>query len=295
MTLRSGAIDFFVIGSMKSATTDLCDWLDAQPGVAVSDPKEPCIFVSDDAVAHWTPRLESLFPSGSEQYVRGEGSTDYTKFPLVEGVPRRLHQTFPDARLVYLMRHPVARMLSQYSFEWRLGRYSASFEEALASYPDLLDNSRYALQLTQWLEVFPPEQILPVFYETYSHSPRDEVARVLPFIGAAIDTVVEPGTSRSNVTATIVPPTLARRLLRDSLIGRVVRPAVPDFVIDAYRGRLTRKSTPRVSDDLSGRLVATLDEDLAELGDLLGIPHLSCETWHEVTRTARPVLHGRSA
>ena len=63
----------------------------------------------------------------------------------------------PEARLVYLVRDPIERLVSSYRFDrWIAGRDQASLEEQLADLDGsrYVATSRYALQLDQYLASF---------------------------------------------------------------------------------------------------------------------------------------------
>lgn len=283
-------IDFFVVGAMKAATSSLCEWLHAQPGISISNPKEPGIFVSEASVKLWESRLHELYREAPAGTLLGEGSTDYAKYPDIPGVPERLRRMHPRARMIYMMRHPVERALSQYRFEWLLGGRTMTFGEALAGNRGLLSYSRYFYQLEQWLTHFPSNQVLLVFTESFEANPEAEVQRVRSFLGLAPSAVVKPENPRSNETATLVRPSLARRLLRESWLGEFVRPVVPDAIVRRYRRHLNVKSNPEVSQTQMEAMIETFDRDLAQLSELVQVPGLTCANWLERAPTATPVL-----
>jgi hypothetical protein len=290
MKLELSDIDFFVVGAMKSATSSLCDWLDAQPGIVMSSPKEPGIFVSDEAVAHWSDRLDTLYPSADSHVLRGDGSTDYAKHPVIAGVPERLVRTCPEAKIVYMMRHPLQRTISQFRFEWLLGGRSVEFSRALEENPGLISFSDYALQLSQWSRVLPPERILLMFTEAFARDPAAQVRRVLDFLEVDTDEVVEPQHQRTNVTSTLVRPTRTRRLLRSSWLGRRVRPLIPEVVVGRYRDRVAARSRPSLTTEQEQELINRLDEDLVDLGKLLSLPDLNCQNWYAIAGETDPTM-----
>lgn len=284
-------IDVFVIGAMKAATTGMCDWLGVQPGLTVCEPKEPAIFVSDEAARDWSPRIGTLFPRAGVDDLRIDGSTDYAKAPAVAGVPARVARHNPEARIVYLMRHPVERAISQYRFEWLLGGRSLPFERALEANPSLVDNGRYAFQLEQWLEHFGPDRFLLAFSESFFRDTAHEVGRVRDFLGLDPDErVAVPPVAHSNETAMLVMRSARLRALRGSRIGRAARALVPHTAVDRYKRRVQQRSRPEVSESTRARLHEVFDRDLERLRSLTGGPALTCETWHETTRTWTPAL-----
>jgi hypothetical protein len=79
---------FVVIGAMKAGTVSLRHYLDEHPDV---------------------------FLDGADQAAAiGECSPSYTMAPAFRGVAERMAQVIPDARLVYVVRDPIARMQSMY-------------------------------------------------------------------------------------------------------------------------------------------------------------------------------------
>src|SRR4051794_39122806 len=58
---------------------------------------------------------EAQFRGAEAAKVRGESSPSYSMHPWVPGVPERVHAAIPDAKLIYLVRDPIERMVSQYA------------------------------------------------------------------------------------------------------------------------------------------------------------------------------------
>lgn len=107
-----------VIGAAKCGTTSLHRYLGRHPDIGMSHPKEPRHFVRAD----WEARLgeQRLFDRMGST-IRGESSTDYTKFPLWQDIPRRIHWVIPDAKLIYVVGDPVRRIVAQYVEAQRAG------------------------------------------------------------------------------------------------------------------------------------------------------------------------------
>ena len=73
--------DFLIIGAMKCATTSLHDQLAAQPGLFMSEPKEPFFFSNDEVYARGIDWYAGLFAGAAAGDLCGESSTHYTKLP----------------------------------------------------------------------------------------------------------------------------------------------------------------------------------------------------------------------
>src|SRR5438552_836610 len=95
----------------------------------------------------------------------GEASTVYTKFPRYQGVAERMAKVVPHARLIYVVRHPIDRIRSHYEHRVASGAETAAMEDAVFDNPIYIDYSRYALQVEQYLEDFPREQLLIISSE----------------------------------------------------------------------------------------------------------------------------------
>jgi hypothetical protein len=77
----------------------------------------------------------------------------YTRFPGSLGVAARIGEVLPRARLIYVVRHPIERMISQYKFNVSM-HWEKRPLDALEGNSLYLDGSRYATQVEQYLEYF---------------------------------------------------------------------------------------------------------------------------------------------
>jgi hypothetical protein len=183
--------NFLVIGAMKSGTTSLHRYLGRHPQVFTSKHKEPEFFASGGKVGTWDRGLlwyEELFAEAGDALAVGEASISYTQYPLFEGVPARIVQVLPDVRLVYLVRHPIDRMVSHFWMRIRNGRETEkSIDKALHADSHYLDISRYAMQIEQYLEYFPLEGMLIVKSEDLRAEREATLRRIYAFLGVDPD------------------------------------------------------------------------------------------------------------
>jgi hypothetical protein len=171
-----------VIGAMKAGTTSLHHYLSGHPDVAMSSDKEPRFFTTEGNWDRGRGWYESQFQTGKP--VRGESTPDYTKFPRHAGVPARMHALIPDAKLVYLVRDPVQRLVSHYIDAYSFGRLNASLDEVLES-PEgrhLVSCSKYFMQVSQYLPYYDENMILVVTTEDLQADPRSTLAAIFRFL-----------------------------------------------------------------------------------------------------------------
>lgn len=185
--------NFFVIGAAKAGTTSLHSYLDSHPEVCMSPIKEPEYFLpppprpgSTQPAADALRRdiYETLFAQAGNALAVGEASVRYTSHPFRPGVPERIAALIPDAKLVYLVREPVARMVSQWMHNNRFGSEERSVEEALRSDRYLLLSS-YAYQAERFLQHFPAEQLLVIVSEELRARRVQTLQRVWRFLGVS--------------------------------------------------------------------------------------------------------------
>jgi hypothetical protein len=163
---RHGALpNLIVVGGLKCGTTSLHHYLNLHPEIAMSRPKELNFFVAElnwDLGPDW---YASHFDRAAP--VRGETSPHYTNLPRFGGVAARMRDVLgAEARIVYMVRDPIDRMLSQYLHNVGGGYESRPLETALAN-PDsaYVARSRYAMQAEPYLEAFGAERVLIVTRE----------------------------------------------------------------------------------------------------------------------------------
>jgi Sulfotransferase family len=176
-----------VIGAMKAATSAVHAYLDAHPCISMSRPKELNFFNGppdpphDDESSWWRT---GQWHRGVEWYARqfdpeaavtGESSPAYSA-PSAPEVPARMAAVVPDVRLVYLVREPFDRALSQYRHHQRDGTERRPAVEALLDPgSQYLARSRYGERLEPFLHHFPRCRLHVVVQERLLTRRRDEV------------------------------------------------------------------------------------------------------------------------
>jgi hypothetical protein len=284
-SLKTRLPHFVIIGAMKSATSSLYDQLSAQPGIFMCTPKEPNFFSDADQYAKGMPWYENLFASADEGSLLGEASTHYTKLPIHPETVQRLKEHLPDARFIYVMRHPVNRLVSHYIHEWSTGVYNCGIEEAIDKYPELVAYGRYAMQLDSYFDAFGRAAVLPVFFDRLLSEPQIELERICHFIGYKGQPVWIQDLKPDNVSSERIRKFPGYQLLVDSgLATWLRRHFVPQALRDAVKKKLRMRDRPTLSETAQARLEIEFDRDLEILGKMLGV-NLNCKNFKQVTST----------
>lgn len=279
--------DFIVIGAMKSATTTLHEQLARQPGVIMSRPKEPNYF-SDDAHYARGPRWYAThFRGAGEGDLCGESSTHYTKLPTYPETVGRMARDLPGVKLVYVMRHPIDRLVSHHRHEQNVGRIDRGLglDRAVERFPELVDYGRYALQLTPYLGAFGRQRVLPVFFRRLVEHPDAELARIGRFLGLPRPARWDPTVGVRNAGADRLRPSPLRHALATApLLTPVRQRLIPSALYSPLKALWRdRIENPPLGPELAARLRRLFDEDLARLGSWLGV-RLDCDNFRQATR-----------
>ena len=148
----------------------------------MSKPKELNFFVEE---LNWDLGLDwyrARFDGRS--VVRGESSPHYTNLPRFTGVAERIHRHCPDARLIYMARDPIDRVLSHWTHATGAGYESGRMVDVLSK-PDTayVHRSMYWMQLQPYLDLFESEQIA-IFTQEELQARREETIRAaFRFVG----------------------------------------------------------------------------------------------------------------
>jgi len=244
----------------------------------MSEPKEPNFFGDDDTYGRGLEWYESLFDSTPPGWLCGESSTHYSKRDEYPRACERLHRHDPDLRLVYVMRHPIARLVSHYRHEWIEGTIRTPIDQAVLEHPALMLQSCYAWQLAPYLQRFGPERVLPVFFERLNRWPQAELERVARHVGAEGDVLWRDDLGAFNRSADRRRRDPVLQTIRRVPGARSVARLLPRPFVQRIESRWKSHEAPSLSPEAAERLSRIFDRDLLRLGRWLGAP-LDCRSY----------------
>ena len=174
--------DFVIIGAQKCGTTALHAYLQRHPEVSMSRPKELDYFIAEMNLSKGLDWYHDRFDP--EAKVRGESSPNYTAYPRLDGVPGRMAELLPDAKLIFMVRDPIDRVRAGWLHRYSNRTESRPMREAvLDPTQSYVDRSRYHLQLTQFLEHYPIDRVLLLEQDELLNERRETLGRVYRFLG----------------------------------------------------------------------------------------------------------------
>lgn len=285
---RAAGPDLMIIGAMKCATSTLHVQLARQAGFFMTTPKEPNFFSDDDIYGRGMDWYRGLFAAAPVGALRGESSTHYTKLPTHPRTVDRVVEHGLSPRVIYIMRDPIERLVSQYIHEWTENRARGSIDEAIDEIPGLVDYGRYAMQLEPWVEALGRQRVLLVFFERLRSQPQEQLERVCRFLGYGGAAEWDEGAGRDNVSS----ERLRKSRVRDAIVNapglaQLRRGLVPKAVRNRIKRRWQMTERPRLSEGSVARLRAVYDEDLAKVGLWTGLA-LTAAGFGEVAAAADP-------
>lgn len=163
-------------------------WLAAHPEVGASKAKETFFFADDvnrfnqgcNYIENGLEAYSSHFKHIADKHIRFEATAPYMYYKTaIKGISE-----LPETpKLLFILREPAARLLSQYQFErYRTHRVGCSFEEYLIE-PGLFQHGNYAAYLQKWYSSFPANHIKLVQFEKIMASPIEGMKEIAAWLG----------------------------------------------------------------------------------------------------------------
>ena len=175
---------FLICGAKKAGTTALARYLAGHPNVVMSRPKETGFF--GDNYSKGPEWLKTHFPHHDGEDAVGEGSVHTMYYPES---PRRIQETIPDARLLFLLRNPIERLYSHYYYDLRCGHLdpSTSFQDVIyrgetPRHRRMIEMGFYDEQLARFGEHF-EGQMLILLNRDLRDRTQETVQQALSFLG----------------------------------------------------------------------------------------------------------------
>lgn len=168
---------FFVIGPPRTGTSWVHEILRGRTALPEAT-KETRFF--DTHFHRGMKWYRAHFPHLATEQRVGEIAPTYFASTLAR---ERIARTVPHARIICIFRNPVDRVLSLYRVKRAYGMIPWKFEQALIHDPELMESSRYATHLRDWLRIFGGHNVHVGFYEDLRDRSQVFVDELADFIG----------------------------------------------------------------------------------------------------------------
>lgn len=243
MAARAPVPDVVIGGAPRSGTTFLAELLSKHPGVFMARPIAPepkvCLRPHPRGDAGMLADYAGFFAAAPAGTLRVEKTTNYLENDAARA---RLASILPEARMLFILREPVARAYSNWKWSTKNGLETLPFEQAVAlegqranplgpereaARPfDYMLRGRYGTFAAQWQALFGAGRIRFFLFEHAMHDPEAFVAELQDWMG--LDPLPWSALETGKINATEsdmddLDPALAARL-RDQ-----IRPEVDQF------------------------------------------------------------------
>jgi hypothetical protein len=193
--------NFFIIGAAKAATTSLSSLLALHPQAGIVRNKEPHFFSYDHFYKQGWQKYLKLFDHCVKEKAIGDASTSYSRIRYYPAAVERIKLHVPNAKIIYMVRHPLERMESAYSEHACTpgGQVFLSVNDAVRLQPMIVDSSRYWEVFEAYRQKFGESKIKIVWFEEYTANTTGVFQDVCRFL--EIDDSVVPDTARERTNS----------------------------------------------------------------------------------------------
>lgn len=268
---------FIVIGAQKCGTTSLHHYLDAHPEILMSRPKEIHFFSH-----YWQYGLE-WYESHFHEHatILGESSTSYAMYPKYQDVPLRMQLILgSDVKLIYILRDPINRVISQYLHDFYAGWYNKPISKVLNNSELLgkyyyIEISSYYMQLKHFLNVFPKENIKILTLEELNRDPAKTMREVFRFLEVKENVSDDSFFMAHHTSRNKKKLTRLEQMLNNHFPGRnQLKRLTPSFLRQTFRYLLRVGTQPEtdLGKELHQKLVKSLKPDADSLRVFTGLP-----------------------
>ena len=262
---------FLVIGAMKAGSTTLYEDLRSHPSIYLPEKELDSLGAEEVVTPRGRARYARLFASTGSGQVPGQVSTPYAKLPdSARTVEHAAQVVGGDFKVIYLVRDPVDRVVSQHRHEWSRGRLRDPLDLAVHSTPRLLNYTRYTMQITPWVDLVGSDRVRVVPFERYVADRATVLDTIFSFIGVDGLSATLTGLDRAHNRTGHVPVASGRvgRLVRSRRYRSLVRPLVPERVRRLGARSLLSTDRPRAADPSPATVDLIIQETAPELPPL---------------------------
>ncbi|MCP3675717.1 MAG: sulfotransferase [Gammaproteobacteria bacterium] len=192
--------NFYIIGAAKCATTTLAALLMAHPEAEIVKGKEPHFFSIKPDTSSALEEYLSMYAHCSNEIAIGDASTSYSRIRKNPDTIKRIYKFTPDAKIIFMIRHPLKRIESAYAERILTPNIShrPSLSESVHQIPMMVDSSRYWEVFDAYRQIFPEKNIKIVWFEEFIKDQSKVFATICQFLGISDDAIIASNSKHLN-------------------------------------------------------------------------------------------------
>lgn len=172
---------FIAIGSQRAGTTWLHNCLTEHPQISLPKSKELHYFD-----IHYNKGVTWYQSHFIEEHNKLNGEITPNYYQHAQAL-ERIKKYNPNIKLIYILREPKSRAVSQYDLFKQSDYQGLSFAEALTNNPTIIDLSLQGKHLDRLYKLFKKEQVLVMLYDDLQRSPTNFLKQVTQFLNIESD------------------------------------------------------------------------------------------------------------
>lgn len=196
INIKNRKPNLIILGAQKCGTTSLFQYLNKHPQIVGSFPqKEPGYFMFHQWSRDFWKRKNGFFLKTKEDMLSNmmykhltnekyfmDASTYYTQDvnEVTHNVPSQIYSESPDSKLVYIIRNPFERLVSNYYHERRKGDLR-SFEE-ISNHTWCINTCLYYDRIKPYIDLFGKDEVHVLTMENLKLNPDYELNQVYNFL-----------------------------------------------------------------------------------------------------------------
>ena len=173
-------VNLFLLGAQKSGTSSLHYYLEHIDDIFMCHARETFFFTQKKYKDYDNYHMH--FENALDKKIVGESTTAYTMQPAFANVAPRIFDYNPEAKLIYIVRDPIERAISNYWWNVQLCQETRKPLDAIKANPQYLKTSDYAYQMKPFLELFDRHQIKFILFEDMVDSPQKIVEDICDWL-----------------------------------------------------------------------------------------------------------------
>ena len=215
---------FIIVGAQRSGTTYLYNIMDEHPDICMAKPvfPEPKYFLNKSINRLDITEYHNKYfrHSISNNYVFGEKSTSYYER---EESAQLISYLLPDCKIIFVLRNPIDRAISNYFFSVNNGLENRSIEEVFINNIappirnndvsvnplDYLGRGEYVKHIQTYLKYFCKEQLKILFFEDLGNI--EKVQNLYKFINVdsnfynnKVKLIIKPSKKGQNIPRSVI-------------------------------------------------------------------------------------------
>lgn len=228
--------NFYIIGAAKCATTTLANLLADHPEAAIVKGKEPHFFSLGASTQSALEAYLLKYSHCTNECAIGDGSTSYSRIRYNPDTIKRIYDFTPEAKIIYLVRHPLERIESAYVERMMSpnNQNMSSLNESVHKIPMMVDSSRYWEVFDAYRQTFPEKNIMIVWFEEFIQDQQKVFATICRFLG--INDSTENTSTPMHSNTRVMKETLRARQGRTlNKLDTQLDAATRNYIIDLLR------------------------------------------------------------